>query len=262
MVARDADIWETTQETAWVLLALADWMRTSGELNAAYDYTVGFNGDALTEGSASPATVRTSQTLLVDVNTMLQDQINALTLSRTAGEGNLYYTAYLRALLPVPQIESLNRGLIIERRYTLLDDPDNETITSAQVGDLVQVRLTVIAPNDLHYVVIEDPIPAGADAVNPNLTTSQQIGTRPGLDTSDPISRGWGWWWFSNIEFRDEKVVLNSTYLPAGTYEYVYTIRPGLAGTYNVIPATGREFFFPDVFGRSAGSTFTISPAQ
>jgi len=262
MVARTADIWETTQETAWVLLALADWMRTSGELNADYDFSVSFNGSALAESTVSPASIRDTETLLIDVNDMLQDQINALTLARTSGAGNLYYTAYLRALLPVPQIEPLNRGVIIERRYTLLDDPDNTTISEARVGDLVQVRLTVIAPNDLHYVVIEDPIPAGSDAVNPNLTTSQQIGTRPGLDTDDPISRGWGWWWFSNIEFRDEKVVLNSTYLPAGTYEYVYTIRPGLAGTYNVIPATGREFFFPDVFGRSAGSTFTILPAE
>ena len=111
-------------------------------------------------------------------------------------------------------------------------------------------------------VVIEDPIPAGTEGIDPGLTTSQQIGTRPGLEENDPVSRGWGWWWFSNIEFRDEKVVLNSTYLPAGTYEYVYTIRPGLEGTYNVMPPTGREFFFPDVFGRGAGSTFTVLPAS
>ena len=50
------------------------------------------------------------------------------------------------------------------------------------VGELVQVRLTIIAPNDLHYVVIEDPIPAGTEGVNPNLTTEQQIGTQPGLE--------------------------------------------------------------------------------
>ena len=77
-----------------------------------------------------------------------------------------------------------------------------------------------------------------------------------------PLSYGWGWWWFSNIEFRDEKVVLYSTYLPAGTYEYVYSIRAGLPGTYNVIPASGSQFYMPEVFGRSAGSTFTILPAE
>jgi len=112
----------------------------------------------------------------------------------------------------------------------------------------------------LNFVVIEDPLPAGGEGINPNLEISQQIGTRPGLDNSDPLSRGWGWWWFSNIDFQDEKVVLSSTYLPAGTYEYVYTFRAGLAGTYNVIPTTGSEIYFPEVYGRSAGTTFTILP--
>ena len=130
------------------------------------------------------------------------------------------------------------------------------------MGDVVQGRLTIIAPNSLHYVVVEDPLPAGAEGIDPNLDISQQIGTRPGLDVSDPLSRGWGWWWFSNIEFRDEKVVLHSTYLPAGTYEYVYTIRPGIEGTFNVMPPTIREAYFPDVFGRGAGSLFTIVPAE
>jgi uncharacterized protein YfaS (alpha-2-macroglobulin family) len=172
----------------------------------------------------------------------------------------LYYTAHLRAFLPVPEVEALNRGIIIERRYTLQGDDTRTPITEAHVGDLVRVRLTIIAPNSLHYVVVEDPIPAGTDAVNPNLETSQQIGTRPGLDAGEPLRYGWGWWWFSNTEFRDEKVVLYSTYLPAGTYEYVYTIRAGLPGIYNVIPAVGQEFYFPEVYGRSDGSTFTILP--
>jgi uncharacterized protein YfaS (alpha-2-macroglobulin family) len=141
--------------------------------------------------------------------------------------------------------------------------PGSDTpITEAKVGDLIQVRLTIIVPNNLNYVIIEDPIPAGTEGVNPELKTEQQIGTQPGLDSKDPLSTGWGWWWFSNIEFRDEKVVLNATYLPAGTYEYQYSIRAGLAGTYNVIPATGYEFYFPEVYGRSAGSTFTVKPAE
>ena len=55
---------------------------------------------------------------------------------------------------------------------------------------------------------------------------------------------------------------MSSTYLPAGTYEYVYTIRAGLAGEYNVIPATGSEAYFPEVYGRSAGMLFTIEPEE
>jgi uncharacterized protein YfaS (alpha-2-macroglobulin family) len=256
MTQREADAWETTQETAWAVMALTDWMVISGELAPDYQYTAQFNGETMAQGTASPENVTESDIFRVEVADMLADQVNSLVIGRTDGAGVLYYSANLRVFLPVPEIEPLDRGIIVERHYTLPDS--NEPVTSARVGDNVTVRLTIIAPNDLHYVVIEDPIPAGTDAVNPELNTSQQTGTQPEINAEDPLSQGWGWWFFSNIEFRDEKVVLSSAYLPAGTYEFVYTIRAGLAGTYNVIPPTGYEFYFPDVYGRGAGSTFTI----
>src|SRR5690606_8686812 len=39
MTARRADAWETTQETAWAVMALTDWMVTTGELDPAYTYS-------------------------------------------------------------------------------------------------------------------------------------------------------------------------------------------------------------------------------
>jgi uncharacterized protein YfaS (alpha-2-macroglobulin family) len=260
MTMRQADAWETTQETAWAVMALTDWMVTTGELRPAYTYSAALNGATLAEGAASPETVRDSQTLVVQVQDLLKDQANSLIFDRSGGAGGLYYTAHLRAFLPVPEIEPLNRGIIIERRYVLPDS--GEPVTEARVGDVLQVRLTIIAPSSLHYVVIEDPLPAGTEGINPNLKTEQQIGTQPGLNRSDPLSQGWGWWWFSNIEFRDEKVNLYATYLPAGTYEYVYSIRAGLPGVYNVIPPVGYEFYFPEVYGRGAGSLFTVLPSE
>ncbi|MEZ4670447.1 MAG: Ig-like domain-containing protein [Anaerolineae bacterium] len=260
MVARTGDAWETTQETAWSVMSLTDWMVTTGELNPNYTYSAVLNGQKLTDGAATTDTVRDSVELKVAVKDLLAQQANELVIGRSEGSGVLYYTAHLKAYLPVPEIKPLNRGISIERRYVV---PGTTTpVAEARVGDLLQVRLTIIVPNDLNYVVIEDPIPAGTEGVNPELKTEQQIGTQPGLDNKDPLSRGWGWWWFSNIEFRDEKVNLYATYLPAGTYEYVYSIRAGLPGTYNVIPPVGYEFYFPEVYGRGAGSSFTVLPAE
>lgn len=261
MVQRRADAWETTQETAWAVMALTDWMVASGELQPDYSYTVELNGQQLAEGTATPGTVRNTEVLVVEVADLLRGEANNLLFERTDGPGALYYTAHLEAYMPVPEVQPVNRGIIVERRYVMPGAP-RQPITEARVGEVVEVRLTIIAPTELYYVVVEDPLPAGADAINPNLQTSQQIGTRPGLDLSDPLARGWGWWWFSNIQFRDEKVVLYSTYLPVGTYEYVYTIRPGLEGTYNVIPTTAQEFYFPEVYGRGAGTIFTILPGE
>lgn len=258
---REARAWSTTQETAWSVMALTDYMMASGELAASYDFSVALNGEPLLEGSTSRDNIAQSETLTIDLAQLLTDAANELTFTRTDGGGGLYYTAHLRASLPVQAIEPLDNGIILQRQYFLPDDPDTP-VTQARVGQNVQVRLTIIVPQNRHYVVITDPIPAGTDAVNPNLATSEQIGTRPTLDRADPLSRGWGWWWFSNTEFRDEAVVLYAEFLPAGTYEWVYTIRAGLPGVYNVIPPTGEEFYFPEIFGRGAGSTFTILPVE
>jgi alpha-2-macroglobulin len=257
--ARTADAWETTQETAWAVMSLTDWMVVTGELQPDYRFQAALNGDVLGEGQATAETVRDSLDLRVQVADLLRDEANQIVIQRGEGNGALYYTAHLNVSLPVPEVEPLNNGIIIQRVYAL---PNEESaVTEAQVGDVVQVRLTIIVPNDLHYVVIEDPIPAGTEAINPNLNTEQQIGTQPEVSVDNPLSQGWGWWWFSNTEFRDEQVNLYATYLPAGTYEYQYSIRAGLPGTYNVIPPTGYEFYFPEVNGRGAGSIFTVLPA-
>ncbi|MBN1566115.1 MAG: Ig-like domain-containing protein, partial [Anaerolineae bacterium] len=58
MVARQGDHWETTQETAWAVMALTDWMVSTGELQGNYDYALTLNGAALTEGQVTPETVR------------------------------------------------------------------------------------------------------------------------------------------------------------------------------------------------------------
>jgi uncharacterized protein YfaS (alpha-2-macroglobulin family) len=52
--------------------------------------------------------------------------------------------------------------------------------------------------------------------------------------------------------------VLFASYLPAGTYEYTYLIRPGLAGEFQVLPTTAYEMYFPEVSGRGDGMAFTI----
>ena len=258
--ARTADFWESTQETAWSVMSLTQWMIKTDDLNAAYDFAIALNSDTLLEGSSNSDNVTISEQAVVEVSDLLLDDVNRLSIQRGAGTGNLYYTAHITNYVNVDAVEPVARGIVINRQYLPMDD--NTPVSEARVGDELQVTITIIAPQDLHYVVIEDPIPAGAEAVNPNLLTSSRIGERPELVRDDPFGRGWGWWWFSRTEFRDEAVVLFATYLPRGTYTYTYTLRMGLEGTYNVMPTTGQETFFPEVYGRSAGQLFVILPEE
>ena len=53
---------------------------------------------------------------------------------------------------------------------------------------------------------------------------------------------------------------MSADYLPAGTYTINYTARASTAGQFHVLPATAKEFYFPDVAGRSAGTDFVVKP--
>jgi uncharacterized protein YfaS (alpha-2-macroglobulin family) len=267
MVARKAETWETTQETAWALIGLTDWMVASGELEGSYSYGVTLNGNSLSQGTVDSSSVDEAVTLQVAVADLFKDQANRLEISRGEGPGRLYYTAHLNVYLPVEDVTALNRGITVAREYRLkthecggADQPECQVITQASAGQDIEVRVTLIAPNDLYYVVLEDPLPGGAEAVDTSVLTTSVVGEPPQLSPSDPLYYGWGWWWFSNTDLRDEKVVLFATYLPKGTYEYTYMIHASLPGTYKVIPTQAREFYFPEVFGRGDGTIFTINP--
>lgn len=260
MVARQADAWETTQETAWAVMALTDWMVLTQELEADYGFAVRLNSQEIGAGQANAENIKAHEQLRVEIAELLTDEANRLVIAKDDGTGNLYYTAHVNMYLAVPSIQPTSRGIIVERRYHLANDEDRTPIDHARIGDEVVVTLNIIVPSGLHYVVIEDPFPAGAEAIDPRLLTTSTIGRPPTLSRHDPLRSGWGWWWFSHIELRDEKAVLYATYLPPGTYTYVYRLRMNLPGEYNVIPTTGTAFYFPEIYGRGAGMLFTVEP--
>jgi uncharacterized protein YfaS (alpha-2-macroglobulin family) len=260
MSSRENGHWKGTQETAWTLMALTNWMVASGELNANYQYAVALNGEKLGEGTANSENLRKSLELRVDLTQLLKDQANRLAFARDGGPGNLYYTAHLNVSLPVEQTQPLDRGVAVSRSYYTLDNL-NTPVNTAKVGDLMLARVTVVAPYALHYLVVDDPLPAGLEAVDQTLSTSpQSVDVPQQYSWQDIFLKGWGWWYFSHVQRRDEKVVLSTSYLPAGTYIYTYLVRAGTAGVFRVIPTTAQEFYFPEVYGRGAGSLFTVTP--
>jgi hypothetical protein len=119
----------------------------------------------------------------------------------------------------------------------------------------------------LHYLIVEDPFPAGTEGIDASLATTSIVGEQPELTRTDtlagtgrrnPWGGGYGWWWFSHSELRDEKAVLFATYLPKGTYEYTYSIRASVPGQFRVIPTHAAEMYFPEVFGRGDGGLFKV----
>ncbi|MCE7984839.1 MAG: hypothetical protein DYG89_27010 [Caldilinea sp. CFX5] len=255
MSAREAGRWATTQENAWAIIALTDWMAATGELEGNYDWTVTLNGETLDQGAFGPDNLTEKIQLRTAVADLLRDEANALLIERSNDSGQLYYTTYLRYYLDALAIDARERGIVVDRRFELAD----QRVESAKVGDVISVTVTVVAARDLYQALVEVPIPAGTEPIDPSLATTSvqydQFGQLIPADAGKP-----DWFWLPTyVDVRDEKVALVASYLPAGTYEYTFQVQATVPGEYRVLPVHGEMLYFPEVWGRSAGALFTVT---
>lgn len=260
MSTREMGHWATTQENAWVIMALSTWLETSGELDADYDWQVDLNNSPLGEGHFGADNVNEPVELSASVQDLLLDQANLLAFSRTGEEGTLYYDTYLNYSIDATAVDSRDRGIVVDRRFARHDDPTGAPVSRVAVGDVVSVTVTIVAPTDLYQVLIETPIPAGMEPIDPNLATTSSEFTMPGaLEPVDAQPISWFYWQPTYTDVRDDKVALFATFLPAGAYEYTFNARASIPGEYRVLPVYAEQMYFNEVWGRSAGSLFTVT---
>jgi alpha-2-macroglobulin len=261
--------WASTYESAWTIMALTQVMRGTGELSGSFSFNARVNGVEVASGDAAGETGGMARLTPVTANVPLanlhDNSPNALVIGREAGTGRLYYSAHLKVQRPVELVEELHRGFSVSRAYYPVSENcpagDCAPLTGANTGELVQVRLTVTAPQDSYYLVVEDYIPAGAEVLDTRLKTSQQFSGQPTVllyDERRPFADGWGWWYFNSPQIFDDRITWAADYVPAGTYEFTYILVLGQAGEYRVLPAQAFQYYFPEVQGNSAGAVFTI----
>ncbi|NHZ72596.1 MAG: alpha-2-macroglobulin, partial [Aquificales bacterium] len=264
MVARRAARWPSSHETAWSIFALTDWLVATQELEAAYDWRLNVNTIPAADGSFSQANITENVWESIPMKDLVAGDVNFFDFERGSGNGRLYYNMYLNAYLPAESVEAASRGFTVQRAYyAAACDPESETclpIDSIESGEQVRVELTVIVPDNAVFAVVNDPIPSGAEAIDPSLNTNSDIfaSSTERADVESPYGY-WGWWYFNRIEYRDEEVRFYADYLPAGTYQYTYYLQANIPGAYQVMPAQAQQAYFPEVFGRSDGLKFTIS---
>ncbi len=267
---RPSGCWFSSYDSAWALLALSQALKSTGDLQADFSYQADLNGALFAAGeTGSPESALNPVTVRAPLSQLIPDGPNALQISRTQGDGRLYYRAYLEVGRPAADAPAYARGVFIEREYFRAGvncrEQECAPVTEAELGDLngLLVRLTVTLPRDMYYLVVEDAIPAGTEVINPNLKTSLQGFVPeelppPENDPVNPFSRGWGWWWFGEAKVFDDSIRWIAPYLPAGTYTLTYRLSPVLAGEFQTIPAHAYQYYFPEVEGRSAGGVLSI----
>jgi hypothetical protein len=260
MSAREASRWATTQENAWAIIALTDWLVASGELEGEYAWSVQLNGAELGQGTVTAENLTERVELRAAVTDLLRDEANLLLINRAQrapdASGQLYYTTHLRYYLDALAIEPRDRGIVVDRRFTA----DGVRVSEARVGEVISVTVTIVAPTDLYHALIEVPIPAGVELIDVSLATTSDEFTGPELQPvveNQPTS--WYAWTPSYTDLRDDRVALFTTRLAAGVYEYTFQARATVPGEYRVLPVYGAMMYFSEVWGRSGGALFTVT---
>jgi uncharacterized protein YfaS (alpha-2-macroglobulin family) len=271
VVALNTDVCRTELEKTQAIVALSSFVQSTGERGASFPYNVRLN-DAPVMGGVLESTGGIDQeSKKLSITELTRGKTSLLSLGRDfTSKGRMYYALNLRYVTPAQSVEALNRGFAVSHQYSLLDAPD-ATISSAHVGDVVRVELTVMLPADRNYVVVEDLLPAGLEPIDPNLKivdpalkaqleNDRRAANRPeGLDYVAP----WHRWYYDpwqQADMLDDRVRLTTDALAKGVYEFVYYARATTPGDFYVAPAHAEESYFPEVFGRSDSGRFEVLP--
>ncbi len=271
VLSRAANAWHSSIDRALGVLALTTYATGTGELGADFRYAVRLDDTEILAGLVTKSATPTAAAKKLPLTTVTPGKTSILALTRDYERpGRLYYTLDLRYVTPAKEIEALNRGFAISHEYTLVDDP-SKPITTAQLGETVRVKLTVLVPADRTYVVVEDLLPAGLEPIDARLRTVDPA-LRAKLE-ADRASAGqrqaggyqapWFRWYYSpwqQVDLRDDRAVLMTDRLAKGVYEYIYYARATTIGDFFVAPVHAEETYLPEVFGRSDSGRFIVRP--
>jgi uncharacterized protein YfaS (alpha-2-macroglobulin family) len=112
--------------------------------------------------------------------------------------------------------------------------------TKLEVGDEVEIQLSLRAKAQAEYVHLRDPRPAGLEP-----------------DRADS-----GWRWDLGLaryeEIRDSGTNFFIEWLPAGEYTLKYRLRANLAGEFRSAPAQVQSMYAPEFVAYSAGERLAI----
>src|SRR6185436_17467283 len=131
-------------------------------------------------------------------------------------------------------------------------------------GDLILADLVVVTPSPRDFVVIDDPLPAGFEAVDARLATTGKAydvdaADRTGDDAEDADDEGAeprNAYRPSRFlrEIRDDRVLFFVDHLSAGMFRYRYLARATTLGAFVLPPTRAEEMYTPEVFGRTAAT--------
>jgi len=238
--------WSSTKQTAMVIYGLSDYLRSVNELKPNLTATVYVNNRAVLTRKIDQVLAAAPPEVKLEDN-QLDPGVNHVRVE-VSGEGRLYYSVrseYYSAEAQLEKTGSVSLNLLRDY-FRLTPSRNGERIVydtvplngPVQAGDILAVRLTVTG-SDWKYLMIEDPIPAGAEFLeHDNL---YEIRNRP------------PWWryFFTRRELHDDRMAIFQTYFEKGQQQYFYLLKVVNPGLFQVSPARVGPMYQLDVSATS-----------
>ena len=238
--------WETTQENAWALVALATY---------AVQVETGTRqfGGSLNYGGVSAAFHLDDNTQMLETTRAIipvsQDRPEPQSLQLSNPEkASVFTMVQLEGRPRVGKQPRQDRGYSIQRSYAIINDDGTPAETGDwHVGDRVLITLRIEVRQPAHYLAVDDPLPAVFEAVNPAFKTQA-------MDTGANAERDC----FSDYrEIRNDRAVFFGDHVRPGNYTIRYLARVCAAGKVTAPAAKIEAMYHPERFGMSATDEVT-----
>jgi alpha-2-macroglobulin len=240
--------WGTTNETAHAVIALTDHLLATSfsEAAIATGYTVLLNGQPVASGSLGRG--EPAVTLEIPAG-LMRPGSNSLRIQQS-GSGDLYYAINNRVYREQAEIGAAGS---IQVNRTYLDPATGRPITTTVAGQLVQVQLEVRLNDQASFMLVEDYLPGGLEALNENLNTTSYSGT-----AQDQPARQWQALGYNYKEVRSDRVTFFITEIGNGRHTFSYMARATHAGHFVALPAEAYPMYDLAIWGRSASSVLLV----
>jgi uncharacterized protein YfaS (alpha-2-macroglobulin family) len=163
------------------------------------------------------------------------------------GTGAPWATLLSRAAIPLKQ--PLSSGYRIAKT---LAPVSRKTKGKWSRGDVVRVTLDLEAQADMTWVVVDDPVPAGASILGTGL------GRDSALLTEGEHREGLAWPAFEERAFEGYRAFYS--FVPKGKWRVSYTMRLNNGGRFQLPPTRVEAMYAPEMFGESPNPAMTLLP--
>ena len=229
--------WDLTPANAWGVLAMEKFSKTFESIPVA--------------GSSQSTLMNQSKTIdwASDPKGKMDmfywpDKKDTLRVTHT-GTGKPWLT--VSSLAAIPLKEPITTGYKIKKTITPVEQKNKNRFSK---GDILRIKLQMEAQMDQTWVVVSDPIPAGAAILGGSLARTSQILTQ------DEQRKGLVWPAFEERSFEAFRAYYE--YVPKGSWSVEYTLRLNASGTFH-LPATRVEaMYFPELLGEIPNATVSV----